>query len=195
MSLEGKRIGFAITGSHCTFAAIIPVIEELVKLGAIVQPVVSPAVQTTDTRFGNSKDWIEKFETITGKKVIDSIVKAEPMGPSIPVDCMVIAPMTGNTMAKLANGITDTAVMMATKATLRNNSPVVLAVSTNDGLGLNGMNLMKLIATKNIYFVPFGQDDPIKKQNSLVADMNLVIPTILKALEGKQIQPVLIERV
>ena len=127
--------------------------------------------------------------------MIDSIVEAEPLGPKNPLDCMVIAPLTGNSMSKLANALTDSPVLMAAKATMRNIRPVVLGISTNDALGLNGVNLMRLMAAKNIYFIPFGQDDPIKKPNSLVADMDeLIVETVEAALEGKQIQPVLIER-
>lgn len=194
MSLKGKRIGFGITGSHCTYEEIFPEIAKLVKAEAEVIPVVTFTVKNTDTRFGKGEDWIGKIETLTGHKVIDSIVKAEPLGPRIPLDCMVIAPITGNSMSKFANAMTDSPVLMAAKATLRNQKPVVLGISTNDALGLNGMNLMKLMATKNIYFIPFGQDDPIKKPNSMVARMSLLDETILAALEGTQLQPVLVEK-
>lgn len=194
MSLKGKRIGFGITGSHCTYEEIYPQIEKLVKAEAEVLPVVTFTVKNTDTRFGKGEDWIGKIEAVTGNKVIDSIVKAEPLGPRMPLDCMVIAPLTGNSMSKFANAMTDSPVLMAAKATLRNGKPVVLGISTNDALGLNGLNLMRLMTTKNIYFIPFGQDDPIKKPNSMVARMSKLYETILAALEGRQLQPVLIEK-
>jgi dipicolinate synthase subunit B len=194
MSLKGKRIGFGLTGSHCTYDEVMPYLQQLIDEGAEVLPVVSYTLQTTNTRFGDGEEWIKKIESITGQKVIDSIVKAEPLGPKIPLDCMVIAPMTGNSMSKLANAMTDSPVLMAAKATLRNWKPVVLAISTNDALGLNGVNLMRLMATKNIYFVPFGQDAPEKKPNSMVARMELLRETIVTAIEGKQLQPVIVEK-
>lgn len=194
MSLQGKRIGFGLTGSHCTYDEVYPEIERLVKAGAEVFPVVTFTVKNTETRFGAGEEWIEKIETLTGKKVIDSIVKAEPFGPKIPLDCMVIAPLTGASMSKFANALSDSPVLMAAKATLRNLKPVVLGISTNDALGLNGINLMRLMATKNIYFIPYGQDDPVKKPNSMVARMSLLEETVLSALNGKQLQPVLVER-
>ncbi|HWO78010.1 MAG TPA: dipicolinate synthase subunit B [Bacillus sp. (in: firmicutes)] len=194
MSLKGKRIGFGITGSHCTYEEVFPEIEGLVNEGAEVVPVVSFTVKSTNTRFGDGAEWIRKIEEVTGREVIDSIVKAEPLGPKEPLDCMVIAPLTGNSMSKLANALTDSPPLMAAKATLRNYRPVVLGISTNDALGLNGVNLMKLMAAKDIYFIPFGQDDPFNKPKSMVADMTLLKDTVLAALEGKQFQPVLRER-
>lgn len=194
MSLKGKRIGFGLTGSHCTYDAVFPQIKNLVEQGAEVLPVVSYTVKSTNTRFGEGAEWIEKIEEVTGHKVIDSIVKAEPLGPKIPLDCMVIAPLTGNTMSKFANAMTDSPVLMAAKATLRNHRPVVLGISTNDALGLNGVNLMRLMATKNIYFIPFGQDAPDKKPNSMVAQMTLLQETVEAAIENKQYQPVIIEK-
>ncbi|MGJ7913206.1 dipicolinate synthase subunit B [Neobacillus sp. LXY-1] len=194
MNLQGKRIGFGLTGSHCTYDAVFPEIEKLVQAGVEVIPVVTFTVKNTDTRFGKGDDWVERIEDLTGNKVIDSIVKAEPLGPKLPLDCMVIAPLTGVSMSKFANAINDSPVLMAAKATLRNLKPVVLGISTNDALGLNGVNLMRLMATKNIYFIPYGQDDPIKKPNSMVARMPLLVDTVVAALEGTQIQPVLVER-
>ncbi|PPA72013.1 dipicolinate synthase subunit B [Jeotgalibacillus proteolyticus] len=191
MTLKGKRIGFGLTGSHCTYHEVFPEIEKLIALGAEVQPVVSYTMQTTDTRFGEGEEWIKKIEEATGLKSIRTIVDAEPLGPKIPLDCMVIAPLTGNSLSKFANALTDSPVLMAAKATLRNGKPVVVGISTNDGLGLNGVNIMRLMAAKNIYFVPYGQDDPIKKPNSLVAHMEHIAETIEHALEGRQVQPVL----
>lgn len=194
MSLKGKRIGFGLTGSHCTYDEVYPEIENLVNAGAEVIPVVTFTVKNTETRFGKGEDWVERIEDLTGNKVIDSIVKAEPLGPKIPLDCMVIAPLTGNSLSKFANALTDSPVLMAAKATLRNQKPVVLGISTNDALGLNGVNLMRLMSTKNIYFIPFGQDDPVKKPNSMVARMSMLEETIIAALNGKQLQPVIVER-
>ncbi|QDP40228.1 dipicolinate synthase subunit B [Radiobacillus deserti] len=194
MSLKGKRIGFGLTGSHCTYEAVFPQIEKLVEQGADVVPVVSYTVQNTDTKFGKAKDHLQRIREITGKDLITTIPEAEPLGPAAPLDCMVIAPLTGNSMSKLANGLTDNPVLMAAKATIRNGNPVVLGISTNDALGLNGVNLMRLMATKLIYFIPYGQDDYIKKPNSMVSDMELLSDTVEEALEFKQIQPVIIER-
>jgi dipicolinate synthase subunit B len=194
MSLNGKRIGFGLTGSHCTYDAVFPEIEKLVQAGAEVVPIVTFTVKNTETRFGKGEDWVQRIEDLTGNKVIDSIVKAEPLGPKMPLDCMVIAPLTGVSMSKFANAINDSPVLMAAKATLRNLKPVVLGISTNDALGLNGVNLMRLMATKNIYFIPYGQDDPVKKPNSMVARMTLLSETVEEALAGRQLQPVLVER-
>ncbi|GEN33647.1 MULTISPECIES: dipicolinate synthase subunit B [Aneurinibacillus] len=194
MDLKGKTIGFGLTGSHCTFAEVMPEIQRLVDAGAEVVPVISHTVATTDTRFGNSSDWHAQLHTITGNDIISTIVDAEPLGPSKRFDVMVIAPCTGTSLSKLANAVTDSAVMMATKATLRNLRPVVLAISTNDGLGLNAANVAKLMVTKNIYMVPYGQDAPDKKPNSLVARMELIKETCEAALEGRQLQPMLVEK-
>jgi dipicolinate synthase subunit B len=191
MDFNGKHIGFGLTGSHCTYDAVFPQIQKLVDLGAKVTPFFTHTVMQTTTRFGAEGEWVEKIKEITGNEPVDSIVKAEPFGPKTPLDCMVIAPLTGNSISKFANAMTDSPVLMGAKATLRNQKPVVLGISTNDGLGLNGVNIMRLMATKNIYFIPFSQDDPVKKQNSLVAHMNTLIETIEHALQGKQLQPVL----
>lgn len=192
MKLEGKRIGFGITGSHCTYDKVFPQLEYLMAQKAEVVPIVTYTVRTTDTKFGNAADHVEKIESITGKKVITTMPEAEPLGPKEPLDCMVIAPLTGNSLSKLANGLTDSPVLMAAKATMRNQSPVVLGISTNDALGLNGANLMCLMASKFIYFIPYGQDDPYKKPNSLVSNMDHLSATVEKALDYQQIQPVII---
>lgn len=193
-SLEGKHIGFGLTGSHCTYDQVVPQVQELVDAGADVTIFVTYTVKNTVTRFGDGRDWIKKVEEITGNEVVDSIVKAEPYGPKKPLDCMVIAPLTGNSISKFANAMTDSPVLMAAKATLRNLSPVVLGISTNDGLGLNLANIAKLIVAKHIYFIPFGQDNPVKKTNSLVARMESLKATVEAAIEGKQLQPVIIEK-
>ena len=193
MQLNGVKIGFALTGSFCTISKVIPEIEKLVSVGAEVIPIISNSVDKFDTRFGTAKDLRLKLEGITGKKIIDSIVDAEPFGPKSLADLVVVAPCTGNTLAKIALGITDTPVTMACKAHLRNQKPLVIAISTNDGLGANAKNIGLLLNTKNVYMVPFGQDGPDTKPNSLVADEKLILPTIENALKGKQIQPLLIK--
>lgn len=192
MLLENVKIGIGLTGSYCTFSKVIPEIRKMVEQGAEVFPIMSEATYRTDTRFGNAKDFVGQIEALTGKKIIATITEAEPIGPKSLLDIMVIAPCTGNTLSKLANAITDTPVLMATKAHLRNNKPVVIGVSTNDGLGMNGKNLGLLLNAKNIYFIPFRQDNPKEKQNSIISKMDLMIPTILEALRGRQLQPVLL---
>jgi dipicolinate synthase subunit B len=194
MRWEGKTVGFALTGSHCTFAETMPHIQSFVDEGARVIPIVSNTLMTTDTRFGKAEDWRKQLKDITGNDIIASIVEAEPLGPSKLLDVMVIAPCTGNTTSKLANALTESAVLMAAKAQMRNQRPLVLAISTNDGLGLNLANIAKLLVAKNIYFVPFGQDAPDKKPNSLVARMELIMDTCEAALAGKQLQPLIIEK-
>ncbi|WP_096199412.1 dipicolinate synthase subunit B [Bacillus sp. FJAT-45350] len=194
MSLKGKHIGFGLTGSHCTYGEVLPQMKKLVELGAKVTPFVTHTVKSTDTKFGDSDDWIKQIKDITSEELVDSIVKAEPFGPKTPLDCMVIAPLTGGSTSKFANALTDSPVLMAAKATLRNSNPVVLGISTNDALGLNGVNIMRLMSTKNIYFIPFGQDAPDVKPNSLVARMEAIPETIEHALRGKQYQPVVIEK-
>lgn len=190
--LQGKRIGLGITASHCTYEEIIPVIDSLIDAGATVIPVITHSVLTAATRFGTGEEWIARIEKATGEKVISTIVGAEPFGPSTPVDCMIIAPMTGNSLSRFANASTDSPVLMGAKATLRNGSPVLLGISTNDALGLNGVNLMKLLNMKNVFFIPFGQDDPINKPNSLISDFTLMVPAAAAALNKEQIQPLLI---
>lgn len=192
MRLEGKRIGFVVTGSHCTIEEVLPEITRLIEEGAEVYPIVSDSVSTTDTRFGTAEYWKESLEKRTGHRVISSIVEAEPIGTQKRYDLVIIAPCTGNTLAKLANGITDTPALMAAKAHLRNLRPIVLAISTNDGLGINAKNLGLIMNMKNIYLVPFGQDNPWEKANSLVAHLDLLMDTVIAALEGRQLQPVLL---
>mgnify|MGYP002508011285 CR=1 FL=1 len=190
--LSGKRIGLGVTASHCTYEEVLPMITALKEAGATVVPVVTYSVKTANTRFGTGDEWLRKFEELAGEKVVSTIVEAEPFGPVTPVDCMVIAPLTGNSLSKFANAATDSPVLMAAKATLRNGSPVVLGISTNDGLGLNGVNVMRLMSTKNVFFIPFGQDDPFKKPNSLIADFTQIVQTVAAALANQQYQPVLI---
>src|SRR5690625_420322 len=192
MSLKNKRIGFGFTGSHCSYESVFPQIQHLMDQQAKVIPIVSYTVKNDDSKFGQSEDHIDKIESITKREVISTIQDAEPLGPKEPLDCMVIAPLTGNSLSKLANALTDNPILMASKATLRNRKPLVLGVTTNDALGLNGVNLMRLMSSKLIYFIPFGQDNPYKKPTSLVANMNLLVPTVEEALLEKQIQPLII---
>jgi dipicolinate synthase subunit B len=194
MNWQGITVGYALTGSHCTLEEVMPQIKRFVEQGARVIPIVSSTVMTTDTRFGKSEDWQKQVKEITGNEIISTIFDAEPLGPSKLLDVLAIAPCTGNTTSKLANAMTDSPVLMAAKAQMRNQRPLVLAISTNDGLGLNAANIAKLLITKNIYFVPYGQDAPGAKPNSLVARMDLIMETCEAALQGKQLQPMIIER-
>ncbi|WHH58989.1 dipicolinate synthase subunit B [Petroclostridium sp. X23] len=192
MDLKNRTIGFALTGSFCTFKKVMPEVVNLMNEGAKVIPIMSQNAYQMDTRFGKAKEFIQQFEEITGNKVISTIEEAEPIGPKALLDAIVIAPCTGNTIGKIANAVTDTSVTMAAKAHLRNQKPVIVAVSTNDGLSMNAKNIALLLNSKNIYMVPFQQDDPIKKQNSIVAKMDLILPTVKMALSGQQIQPILL---
>lgn len=191
MSLNGKKIGIAFTGSFCTYNRIFEELESLQKEGAIIQTIFSNTAQSIDSRFGTSDTFLKKAEEITGLPPILTIEGAEPIGPKSLLDLLVIFPCTGNTLAKLANGITDTPVLMAAKAHLRNDKPLLLSISTNDALGLNMKNIGLLINSKNIFFLPFGQDNPDKKPTSLVAHVELLIPSIEAALKKQQIQPLI----
>ena len=191
MTLENCRVGFALTGSFCTLAKAMPVIEGLKESGADITPIMSEAVYSTDTRFGKAEDYINFVEAICGKSVIHTIKDAEPIGPKKLLDILIVAPCTGNTISKIANGINDSTVTMAVKSHLRNNRPVVLSVSTNDGLGASAKNIGILLNTKNIFFIPFMQDDPDRKSKSLESKIDLTEKTMLSALNGVQLQPVL----
>ena len=191
MDWENKTIGFAMCGSFCTFKQSLEQMKKIVADGYQVVPIMSPISYTTDTRFGKAKDFIEEIESTCGRKIIHSIVEAEPIGPKNLLDLLVVLPCTGNTLAKIANGIADTSVTMAVKAHLRNQKPVLLAVSTNDGLGTAAKNIGTLLNCKNLYFLPFSQDDYIKKPNSLVADFEKLPDAAIAAFEGRQLQPVL----
>lgn len=191
MSLSGKKIGIAFTGSFCTYSRIFEELEVLQKEGAVIQTIFSDSAQSIDSRFGTSKSFLKKAEEITGIPPILTIKDAEPIGPKSLLDLLVIFPCTGNTLAKLANGITDTPVLMAAKAHLRNDKPLLLSVSTNDALGLNMKNIGLLINAKNIFFIPFGQDNPVKKPTSLISHPELLIPSIESALNKQQIQPLI----
>lgn len=189
--LSQIRIGFAMCGSFCTFERAIKALDALKEAGADITPILSEAAANTDTRFGECAHWRKKVEDICGKKALCSIEQVEPIGPKKLLDVLVIAPATGNTMAKIANGISDSAVSLAAKAHLRNERPVVIAPSSNDALGANAQNIGKLLCRKYIYFVPFGQDDAQNKHSSLVAHMDLTVRAVEEALLGRQIQPIL----
>jgi dipicolinate synthase subunit B len=184
-------VGFAICGSYCTFENLLAALETVCGAYERVVPVLSEAAYSTDTRFGKAAAFVEKVEALCGEPVIHTISGAEPFGPRAPLDVLVVAPCTGNTLAKLARGVTDSSVTMAAKAHLRNGRPVLIAVSTNDALSGNAANLGALLNRKNIYFVPFYQDDPQKKPASLAADLTLLPRAIDAALDGGQLQPLL----
>ncbi len=192
MDFKGLKVGIAITGSSCNFEKVFPQIENLANMGADLYPIISPAVDTFDTRFGTAEEWKKKLMLITGKELIRTIVEAEPVGPKLNLDILIVAPCTGNTLAKLSQAITDTSVTMACKAHLRNHKPLVLAIATNDALGANAKNIGTLLNTKNLFFVPFAQDDPFKKPNSMISKFELIPETIEAALGGKQLQPLLV---
>lgn len=189
-----KNIGFALTGSFCTHEQILTEIENLVCKGYNVIPIISETVACTSTRFGSAENLQKKLKKLTNNDIIDTKVKAEVVGPNNLIDILIVAPCTGNTLAKIANGVTDTCVAMVVKSHVRNNKPVVIAISTNDALGNNMENLAKLIASKNFYFVPFGQDNPEKKPKSMIADFSLIEQTMIMAEQKEQIQPLLIRR-
>lgn len=191
--MQKQTVGFALCGSFCTFKKVIPQMKKLVNEGYKVIPIMSYTAYTTDTRFGKSRDFNEEIEQITGEKIIYTISGAEPIGPKELLDALVIAPCTGNTLGKLANGISDTSVTLATKAHLRNQRPVIIAVSTNDALGTSAKNIGALMNSKNIYFVPMKQDDYINKPNSIVADFNYIPDTVREVFATKQQpQPILL---
>ena len=192
LTISGKNVGVALTGSYCTFDKVFPQIERLIEEKANVYTIFSERTQITDTRFGLAKDFLKKAEEITDNKPITSIAEAEKIAPNNMLDILAIAPCTGNTLAKLANAITDSSVLMAAKALLRNNKPVVIGISTNDALSNNLKNIGYLANSKNIYFVPFRQDNYKDKPNSMVADFDLLVPALEEALEGRQLQPVLL---
>lgn len=192
MKIKDKRIGFVLTGSFCTFKHTIPQIKKIVEEGGIVIPIMSRNAYNMDTKFGTAQEFIKEIEEITNKEIIHTIQGAEPIGPKGLTDILIIAPATGNTIGKLANGIIDDVGTMATKSHLRNNNPVVIAISTNDGLAGSAENIGKLLNRNNYFFVPFRQDNPITKPRSLVFDPKYIIPTLEKALEKEQVQPILI---
>lgn len=192
MDVKDKKIGFVLTGSFCTFSKTIPKIKELIKMGSEVIPIMSFNAYNLDTKFGKAEDFIHEIQEITGKQIIHTIQDAEPIGPKRLTDIMVVAPCSGNTMSKLAQDIIDTPATMAVKSHLRNNLPVVIAPSTNNGLSGNASSIAALLNRKNYYFVPFRQDNPITKPRSIVFDPEYIIKTIEYALDNEQIQPILL---
>lgn len=191
MDFSNYNIGYGITGSFCTFTRTRKEVQRLKEMGANVIPIFSYNAQSCDTRFGSAKEFVDGICSITGNEGMKTLSQAEPIGPNNFLDVMVIAPCTGNTAAKLCNGITDTPVLMAAKAHMRNGKPLVIAISTNDALGVSFQNIGRLMNMKNIYFVPFAQDNYKSKPNSMIALMELIPDAIEMAMKGKQLQPVL----
>lgn len=187
--MDKLKLGFAMTGSFCTWAKVLPVMEELAAIYDVF-PILSPISYVSDNRFGRAADWLERIERACGRKAWHTIEEVEPIGPKNLLDAMVIVPCTGNTLGKLANGVNDTPVTMAAKSNLRNGNPLLLAVSTNDALSGSARNIGVLMNAKNVYFVPMSQDDPVKKPTSVVAHFDKVGAALEAALAGKQLQPV-----
>lgn len=187
------KVGYAMCGSFCTLKRAVEEIKVLKEKDFDIYPIMSPITYSTDTRFGKAADFIGEVEEICGKKIICTVKDAEPIGPKGLLDVLVISPCTGNTLGKIANGITDSSVSMAAKAHLRNGRPLVLTIATNDALSASAKNIGSLMNTKNVYFVPFGQDDAFKKPTSLISDFSLIYDTVISALDGKQLQPILLK--
>lgn len=187
-------LGIALCGSFCTYEEVIPVISGLKERFGKITPIMSEISYATDTRFGSADDIRSAVELACGERVLSTIPEVEPIGPKSLFDALIVAPCTGNTLAKLAHGIADTSVTMACKSHLRNGRPIIIAVSTNDGLGANAGNIGSLLARKHIYFVPFYQNDPAERPNSLVADMELLPETVSLALKNEQLQPMLLQK-
>lgn len=192
MKLDGKKVGFAMTGSFCTFKTTIQKMKDVIKQGAQIIPIMSFNSYNMDTKFGKAQDFIEEIEDITKEKIIHTLQGAEPIGPKQMTDIMIIAPCTGNTIGKLVNGIADTPVTMAAKSHLRNSNSLVIAVSTNDALSGNASNIGTLLNRNNYYLVPLRQDNPITKPRSLVFDPEYLIKTLEYALDKEQVQPILL---
>jgi dipicolinate synthase subunit B len=188
--MKGLRVGIALCGSFCTFGQIMPQIRRLTDNGCEVYPIMSQTAYETDTRFGKAPDWRKELEAITGRVVWHTLADVEPIGPRKLLEVLAVAPCTGNTLAKLAHGLSDTSVSLACKAHLRNQRPLVLAISTNDALAGSGINSSNLMNRKNIYFVPYNQDDPQEKPCSAVANYSLLYESVVAAYEGKQLQPI-----
>jgi len=190
--MQSPCLGFAMCGSFCTFETVLEQLGELVKTYPNIVPIMSETAFSTDSRFGPADRFISRLEELCGHPVWHTIQQVEPIGPKKLLDALIVAPCTGNTLAKLASGVTDSCVALACKAHLRNERPIVLAVSTNDGLSANAYSIGRLLARRDVYFVPFGQDNPQKKPRSLVADFRQIRPAVEAALEGRQLQPILL---
>lgn len=189
--METIRLGFAMCGSFCTYDTVLGELEALCAQFSDITPIFSERSAATDSRFGEAAAFVQRAEALCGRRAITTIAGAEPIGPKKLLDVLLVMPCTGNTLAKLASGVTDSAVTMAVKAHLRNERPVVLAVSTNDGLSGSAENIGRLLNRRNYYFVPFRQDDPVRKPRSLVARMELAAETVHAALRGEQLQPII----
>ncbi len=189
--LSGARIGVAMAASHCNLSRAVVTIKELVEEGAEVTPIISPSILSVATRFGTGEYWRKEIGETANREMLFSIPDVEPTGPQHWFDVVLVMPCTGNTLAKLANALNDSPVTMAAKAQLRNGRPVLLAITSNDLLGMNAINLGRLLSSRNIYFVPFGQDDPMKKPRSLDAHLELAVPSLQAAMRGEQLQPIL----
>lgn len=185
-------LGFAVCGSFCTFEPVFAALEQLREEYDEIIPIMSEVSASTDTRFGSAAIWKARLSAICGRPIIQTMAGAEPIGPKKLLDALVVAPCTGNTLAKLAAGICDSTVTLACKAHLRNGRPLILAISSNDALGVGARNLGQLLCRKNLYFVPFRQDDPLRKPRSLIADFNRIGDTVEAALRGEQLQPLLL---
>ena len=190
--MNGLTVGFAFCGSFCTFSKAIEALAQVKAAGADVMPIMSETAYGTDTRFGTADSFRSQIETVCGRKILHTLTAVEPIGPKKLLDLLIVAPCTGNTLGKLANGITDSAVTLAAKAHLRNERPLLLAASTNDALGASAENIGKLLRARHVYFVPMRQDDPHHKHASVVADFDAVLPAAEAALRHEQIQPVLL---
>ncbi len=191
MLLENIKIAYALTGSYCVFDKVFPQIKRLVDEGAKVYPVVSYEVAVTNSRYGKAEQFLDQLEQITGNKVIKTMEETEPLGVVYPIDLVVLSPCTGNSLSKLASGATDSPALMVAKGIFRNHRPVVVGIATNDGMGISAKNIGALLATKNVYVIPFGQDNYRDKPDSVVSKFDLTLPTILEALKGQQLQPIL----
>jgi dipicolinate synthase subunit B len=190
--MDQLNVGFALCGSFCTLSKAVEVLEDLAARGYSLWPILSEITACTDTRFGRAADFREKIEGICGRSCITTVAQAEPIGPKKLLDALVICPCTGNTLGKLAHGVTDGPVTMAAKAHLRNGRPLIIAPSTNDGLSASAPNIGTLLGRKGVYFVPFGQDDPVGKPCSLVAKFGRTADAVAAALQGEQLQPLLV---
>ena len=190
--MNGLTVGFALCGSFCTFHKVIPCMQAIADSGADIVPILSETAYATDTRFGAAAEHRSRIEAICGRPVLHTLTDVEPIGPRKLLDLLIVAPCTGNTLGKLANGITDSCVTLAAKAHLRNGRPLLLAVSTNDALGASAQNIGRLLTAKHVFFVPMGQDDPVRKPNSVVAAFDRLTEAAEAALRGEQLQPLLI---
>ena len=191
--MTNKTVGFAICGSFCTFGKVLDRLQTLCDAGFKIIPIMSYNAFSTDTRFGSADSVVQRLECMTGNKVISTLADAEPIGPKQLLDLLIVAPCTGNTLAKLAVGIADTPVTLAVKSQLRNAKPVLIGISTNDALGTAAANIGALMSRKHYYFIPYRQDDFINKPTSVVADFAQILPAAIAAMEGRQLQPILLQ--